>query len=179
MDCKQSELAMMQHFEKNIHPKIARKLAKHVLTCQNCRELFLLMDESAEEFELTEAPSGFTRAVMARVNEAAVYTRQEKPVFAGIWGLVAILAGAMLIIVANTDVIGMITGGYPLMDGVMYWLGNAAANLRQGVDGFLQSGSDLDLDGWISVGALALSIMLIGLLAVLYKDDAAAAGRTA
>ncbi|MCL2372388.1 MAG: hypothetical protein FWC78_03185 [Defluviitaleaceae bacterium] len=178
MDCKQSELAMMQHFDKIIHPKTARKLAKHILTCQSCRELFLLMDESAE-IELVEAPAGFTQTVMAKVNTAGAYSPQDRLAFPGmLWGLVAIIAGALLIAVANTDLINTITNGYPLMEMIMYVFGDAVVAVRMTAERFMHGIRELNLDGWLSISALALSMMMIGLLAVLYKDDATAIEQT-
>ena len=51
MDCQKAELAMMQYMEKNILPQTAHELARHVLSCENCREEFLALDEAIDFME--------------------------------------------------------------------------------------------------------------------------------
>jgi len=66
---------MMQYFEKTIKPKDSCKLAKHILVCEACRELYLTFDEAMDcVAEVTQAPENFTQSVMERVHAEKPYS---------------------------------------------------------------------------------------------------------
>ncbi|MCL1883516.1 MAG: hypothetical protein FWF81_07180 [Defluviitaleaceae bacterium] len=103
MNCKKSEIYMMQHFDKTIKPANASKLMKHVLICEKCRELYLTFDESmdfAAENNLTEAPSGFTDSVMAMIPQKKDYS---PAVFRAVWAFCAIVFGIVLALLFNPE----------------------------------------------------------------------------
>jgi anti-sigma factor RsiW len=87
MNCKNAELQMMKHFEKTIVPQDAQALAKHILTCETCRELYLTFDE-AMDCEITHTREDFTAAVMERVRGVGE-KRASAPATPIWWRLVA------------------------------------------------------------------------------------------
>jgi hypothetical protein len=95
MDCEKYESFIMQHFEKTIQPADAQKLAKHVLACEGCRDLYLAMD-IANEGVVSEAPEGFTEAVMVKIREEDVYS--QGMTLRVVWGLCALLLGVGLLL---------------------------------------------------------------------------------
>jgi hypothetical protein len=80
----------MQHFDKKIKPKNAQQLAKHILICEKCRELYLAMDEAAEAV-LSDAPENFTESVMAAVRE--IPKKSETYALRFVWGISALIIG--------------------------------------------------------------------------------------
>ena len=88
--CKRAENLIMQHIESRLEPKEANTLAKHVLKCKNCRELYLMMDR-AVEVATKEAPEGFTASVMARIDTVAEPAASfAKKIITGTVGLIFI-----------------------------------------------------------------------------------------
>jgi hypothetical protein len=112
MDCRKAETAVMRHIEKLLQPAEARDLTTHILKCENCRALYLMMDESADIFtapaeSFHEAPAAdFTQRVMALVH--ADETETEK-VTAGdmvlrvLWSLGGVAVGVLMLLVMNPD----------------------------------------------------------------------------
>ena len=101
MDCSQSEIYIMQHFDKKIKPKNAQRLAKHILTCENCRELYLLMDETHETIE---APENFTESVMQAVRKIPVATPKKQDGQLSlrlVWGFSALIIAVGLFVVQD------------------------------------------------------------------------------
>jgi hypothetical protein len=121
MDCPKAETAMMHYIEKTLNPAAARDLARHVMRCEPCRELYMTMDIAAEMLDSppAEAPEGFTESVMGRVMAFAAHPAEEPqtesvgspigPVAATprntmlriLWGLSGIALGYVLLLVLN------------------------------------------------------------------------------
>ena len=181
MDCKQSEIAMMQHMEKTITPADAKKLAEHVLICETCREYYLAFDEMmesiTEDFEIVSPPEGFTSAVMAKVYE--IEETAEKPavvrIFDGqffmkvFWTISAVLMGVGSYFIFNPDVLSEISAVYPAVEGFVYALSMFGQQVGQGVQGLVQI--DIGTGSSLSVVALFFALMLGGLLTVLHREE--------
>jgi hypothetical protein len=114
MDCPKAETAMMSYVEKTIKPEDARDLAIHVLRCEPCRELYLMMDVAAEvsESPLTEAPAGFTERVVERIQADGVTLATATPktvptqgntLLRVLWGLSGIVTGVALLLALNPE----------------------------------------------------------------------------
>ena len=150
MNCEKFELLIMQHFEQTIEPASAAELTKHVLRCENCRELYLMMDEATDETsEDILAPVNFTASVMDKVRELPVYQKPEtqKIKESGmftlriLWGFSAIIFGVGVLFMFNPDLLTALAGSYPIVysivdfitavgmavGGVMEWLSMAFA----------------------------------------------------
>ncbi|MCL1843798.1 MAG: hypothetical protein FWF79_08295 [Defluviitaleaceae bacterium] len=116
MKCKKAEKFFMQYFEKKIEPKNAIKLAKHIKTCENCRELYLVFDEAAVFNEnpgqkLEPVPQNFTDSVMAAISadaKNAAYGK-AKSLAQMIFGGAAIIFGLLLAFVFE-PVVGAFSG---------------------------------------------------------------------
>ena len=103
MDCKQSEIAMMQQMEKTIQPKTAKELAQHLLSCEPCRQMYLMFDQLMEystDDNLEIAPKDFTSCVMSKVNafKAESKTSLAKKI---VWAIGTILMGVLLFLISN------------------------------------------------------------------------------
>ncbi|MCL2605513.1 MAG: hypothetical protein FWD90_13645 [Defluviitaleaceae bacterium] len=115
MDCAKAETAMMHYIEKTLKPEDARDLTTHILKCEPCRELYLVMDASAEMLEApaAEPPEDFTERVMRlvydlRVNPETETTEEKTPpvtagnaVFRVLWGLSGIVMGVAMLFALN------------------------------------------------------------------------------
>jgi len=185
MDCKQSEIAMMQHMEKTITPADARSLAKHILACETCREYYLAFDEAMElltdDIELTAPPEDFTKSVMTKINAAANVAEKPAVVEAVsvvsdgqifikiVWGIGAILMGFGLYFIFNPALLPEITIEHPAIDGFQHAFNALGQFLNQGV----QRLSQMDISAQDSIGVFALFfvIMLGGLLTVLHREE--------
>ena len=67
MLCRQAEKFIMQKIEGEITQTDAMSLYKHVLECETCRELYLLLDD-VRKVESVSAPPNFTNLVMFNIN---------------------------------------------------------------------------------------------------------------
>ncbi|MDR0272063.1 MAG: hypothetical protein LBI27_01940 [Clostridiales bacterium] len=181
MDCKQSEIYMMQHFEKTITPPNARELAKHVLICKKCRELYLTFDVAAEvSLNLTEAPENFTESVMtavraeARSKEITIdYEAHGQTVLRIIWGLGAVLFGFGLLLMFNPEWFNSLTQTYPSVEGIMnaiysagVFINGAAESISQGV-----LITELPISDGFAFAALAFAAVIGILLYVLHSGE--------
>jgi len=114
MDCRKAETAVMRHIEKLLQPAEARDLTKHILKCEDCRTLYLMMDESADIYampaeSLSEMPAaGFTERVMAlvhaeeTVHETAAVTVNDI-ILRVLWSLSGVAVGVLMLLVMNPD----------------------------------------------------------------------------
>ena len=182
MDCKQAEIAMMQHMEKTITPQDAKDLAQHILSCASCREYYLAFDEmmenaTDEDFVLESPPADFTKSVMAKVGALAEKTetvseksvKSEGILMKAIWGISAVFMGAALYFILNPEMLPSFAITTPVVDGflqVMAAVGNAFA---QGFNQMTQL--NVSIDDSLSVIALFFAIILGGLLTLLYNEE--------
>ena len=158
MECSQAEIYIMQHFDKTIKPKNAQKLAKHILTCENCRELYFTMDEAAEFAEatdFTEAPEGFAESVMKevrRVAPAIPEKKEEKSVLRLVWGFCALIMAVCMFVMQ--DLTRLTNRLVPLIDSI--------------------SGFNISID-YLGFTALLLVVIMSVLLYVLNNEESAKA----
>jgi hypothetical protein len=189
MDCKRADKALMQYAEKTIKPATAAALARHVLTCETCRELYLAFDEALEGVSaltaVTEnAPAGFTEKVMARVRALPKYETVPNHGIADIairlfWGLCAITLGLGMFGINNPEGVASLLESYPRFSGITAVFGAFGEGLRTLADRFLFTGGQI---GFASPDAavLALSALFFvgvagALLAVLMRGEKAEA----
>jgi len=118
MNCKQAELAMMEHMEKTIQPPRAKDLALHVLECENCREYYIGFDmalEVLDDEELSVAPVDFTQCVMAKVREMPVHSKPIPLSLRLLWGFGAIFLGIGLLFAFNPEWLTVVTAQSPIL----------------------------------------------------------------
>jgi hypothetical protein len=187
MDCKQADIAMMQHMEKTISPADARDLAKHILRCENCREYFLAFDEAMDymsemdsvEVELIEAPANFTMSVMEKVRQIPTYsnpipTCRITTLMRCLWGSSAVFLGVSLLFIFNPDWLATLAAIYPAFAAVSNALDAASLFLGSAVVEFMQSiGSQ---SGNVATTGLTIStlifLVMIGIvLFVLHRGE--------
>jgi len=172
MDCKQSEIAMMQHMENTITPQTAKDLAKHVLSCKNCREYYIAFDEAMEfsldeNFAMVEAPTDLTKNIMNAIKKDPLYTQSGQKLLHVLWGFSAILMGIGIYLVFNPMLLAELAG-YPIVSAI----NNTLTNLGQGFANALQPlVMDATLNNSLGIAALFFACMLGGLLTVLYQGE--------
>ena len=178
MDCKQAEIAMMQHMEKTITPQDAKELAEHVLSCASCREYYLAFDEmmecvSDEDFILETPPADFTKSVMAKVGELAEKNEKikmsESILMKVVWGISAVFMGAALYFILNPEMLPSFAITTPVVDGFLSAMGMVGNAFAQGFSQLAQIG--VSIDNSLSVIALFFTIVLGGLLTLLYNEE--------
>jgi len=178
MDCKQAEIAMMQHMEKTITPQDAKALAEHVLSCATCREYYLMFDEAMEcltdeDFILEAPPADFTKSVMTKVGVFA--EKVEPPItvesllMKALWGIGAVFIGAALYFILNPEMLPSFTIATPVVDGFLYTINTIGNAFAQGVNQMAQI--DVSIDSSLSVIALFFTIVLGGLLTILHSEE--------
>jgi hypothetical protein len=181
MNCKQADTALMQYAEKNIQHETAAALAKHVLTCESCREVFLLFDEAMETTDepVKTIPIDFTDTVMTAVRglppyakTAAVGSRADvgARVF---WGLCAVLMGVALYGMVNPESIAALLNSYPQAYAVLGALAAFSDSLQLFANQFLSSGSRLGTAAspWFMASTLFFVAIVGTLLAVLVREE--------
>jgi len=190
MDCNQSELYIMQHFEKTIEPKHAKELAEHVLSCESCRELYLSMDDAMDfvmetthgRLELMEAPANFTESVMGKVRALPAYSKQTVAVVVSsggvsivlrvLWGISAILLGVGLLFIFNPE---WLAGSYPVLESIMNSISNFGVAMV-GAFEWLAQVSDPAAVGNLSIIALLFVALTGSLLYVLHSGNSDKSG---
>lgn len=189
MDCDRAQTAMMQYMDKQIKPAEAASLARHVLKCESCRESFLLFDaamdvSSDEAWAVTEAPAGFTEAVMEKVRLLPAHrpvsvakreTQHGKDTVASrvILGLCAILLGAALLLTYNYDTLSVSLADNTVFIAVSGALNAAARFLESSFNSFIQAAST-QVPGMISevsYMSLALVLMSGAILIVMQRGE--------
>lgn len=93
MTCENFQDLIMNHFEEKNSPQETKTLAEHLLTCEECRELYTTMD-NAYEAEIIQAPDTLTQNIMSAIRKE----QQKSPSFRLIWGISALFIGLMLLI---------------------------------------------------------------------------------
>ena len=179
MDCHKAQTAIMQQIEKTIKPADARDLTKHILKCEDCRDLYLAMDEAAElpEAELTAAPDDFMQQVMAQVHQLPAYTT---PVAARgqmglrvLWGLSAVIFGVGLFFFLNPDLVYTLVNTYPaaaaIRDGLQA-IGAFGANALEWIAQSAGTATFADMPS-MSIGALVLVGVMGTLIYVLHRME--------
>jgi len=177
MNCSKAQDLIMSHVEKTINPKEAKSLFNHVNSCSACREMYLLMDEAAEIDDLealTEAPEGFTEAIMNMVaKEAYVDAVAEAPasVTAGgslalriLWGFSAIILGVLLFVTLNPDVVTNLAGYNTAIDSMLYAVNGLSDIIGVAVTNIIEAFSGgAVLTGTLGYFALVF-VVIVGIL---------------
>ena len=179
MNCTQAEIAMMEHMEKSIHPATAHSLAKHVLTCELCREYYLAMDMAMDvlnDAELSVPPETFTQDIMTKIQRLPAYAAEEKeprvsPVLRILWGLSAIALGIGLMFFFNPTWLASLAEAYPTISSILYALDTAwlfVTGLMERVTAAYQSASlNVSLLNFAIMFAFAMGVVL----AVLQRSE--------
>jgi len=168
MDCPKAELAMMHYVEKTLKPADARDLATHILQCEPCRTLYLLMDQAAELLTapaLNEAPIHFTAQVMARIEAEAVTPAET--VSAGLrilWGLSGIVMGVALLFAFNPQ--------WEVVMALQNALASAAVIFNDALAWVNQIYvSEALINSGIGIVALVFAVVIAGLLYGLHRGE--------
>ena len=163
---------MMQHFDhvEHLSPEKAQDLAKHILICKACREIYLTFDEISETVEsdtkqIANTPTGFTEAVMEKVRGGLATVRI-------LWGLGAIISGTVLLFMYNTDWLAALSQAHPAIDTVISTLASvgeffrrASEWLQQGVTPYSATANNY------GIFALAIVALMGTLLIVLHNGE--------
>lgn len=181
MDCKQYELFIMQHFDRVIEPENASRLAKHILTCEKCRQLYLTLDEvmdfvSDENAVLSEAPANFTEAVMAGVRAekelvAATYltkTNGGSLVSRFIGAFNAVLFGLGITFALNPDILYLLPA--PTVENTLSVFSSIGAVLNNIASWVEQAGATLSSES-LGITALLFVAVIGTLLFVLHSGE--------
>jgi len=170
MDCKQAELLMMQHFDhvEHLSPEKAQDLAKHILICKACREIYLTFDEISETVEsdtkqIANTPTGFTEAVMEKVRGGLATVRI-------LWGLGAIISGTVLLLMYHTEWLTRLSQSHPAIDTTISILASIGGFFRN-VSERLQQGITTYTASNYGVFALAIVALMGTLLIVLHNGE--------
>ena len=167
MDCQEADLAMMQYMEKNILPQAANELARHVLSCETCREQFLALDEAmefVESPEAEEAPEGFTAKVMEKVRLLPAHTgslKTNERILSKntriLMGISAIIFGALLLVAGTA------------MDTVTQFLGSISDSIVEFFTAI--STQSAGMPTLLNVFTLFLILVIGALLFVLHRGE--------
>jgi predicted anti-sigma-YlaC factor YlaD len=184
MNCKKAEEALLRYAEKTIKPAAASALAKHILTCGDCREAFLAFDEALESMDdCTEIapPSDFTETTMAAIRKLPAYRKASfgavaDTVIRVFWGLCAVLMGFGLLGMGNPEVMATLLRSYPRIDAVAAALNAAGDTLKYYIDQFLFTSSQIGVSAsvsfpWLTLSALFFVGVVGAVLAVLLRGE--------
>lgn len=187
MDCNKAGEAMMQYMDKLIKPRKAAALARHVLKCERCRDEFMAFDAAMDYLApateadtaampvpvLTEAPEGFTDAVMAKVRllpvyQAATHVTRADIVMRVLWGLCAVLLGFGLIVMSHPEAVASVMSAHPWMVTVSGAIDTAAQFISIKFEQLRLAGSQAGTQTTLTLtGASYLSLAFVGMLASL------------
>jgi len=173
MDCLKAETAMMHYVEQTLKPKDIQPLATHILQCEPCRALYLLLDEQAEILAAPQPaedmPANFTQAVMARMRTQPAYVPTPAASIGQriLWGAVGIFMSTALLLALNPHWAisfaiheGMVTLGAHISN-LLSWLTQADT-----VAALINSG--------VGIIALIFTVLIGGALYGLYRGEPAA-----
>jgi len=177
--CKQIDNLLLKHIEKTLSTDEARRLAKHVLECESCREYYLAFDEAAEyaeTMEMAEAPANFTSNVMLAVSQIqpVVAVRKRfayKVEMALTWGLSLLLLAIIVFLAYNPDYFLSLANVYPMLAvaaGVMLAIGDFFMGLGQW---FAQQAVLYGSENLFGIAALVFMFISGSLLFVLQKEE--------
>ncbi|MCL2839274.1 MAG: hypothetical protein FWE05_00750 [Defluviitaleaceae bacterium] len=188
MKCNLAEILIMKHFEKTIEPADAKKLAEHVMVCQTCRELYLVLDEGIEfsgtaDIALESSnipPVNFTESVMKKVREIPAYAKTTPVVRADIsggqmvlrvlWGFSAILLGIGLLFTFNPYMLASLLEAYPMMETLFGALSSLGTHSTAFFEWVAQGTAYIAVDN-LGIAALFFVGVMGTLLFVLYNGE--------
>jgi hypothetical protein len=175
MDCKSAGDAMLLYADKKIKPAKASALAKHLLTCESCKEYFMAFEEMSEaalseEFKMEEAPAGFTESVMKKVGRLPVceprYANLPDILIRVFWGLSAVIIGAALFLMYNTDASAAFIAAYPRLEGFARYINALGVSLTQAFDLSASALINLGTENALDIQSGFLALFFVALLAI-------------
>ena len=179
MDCSQSQIAIMEYLEKRIEPIEAQMLVKHVLVCEDCRELYLLLDESQElltqkisaPVEAT-IPVDFVANVMEMVRKEPKYAKLP-PVSIELkilWAVSAVVMAIALLVHFDPPWFASIVASFPTVATIQEFFVNISNNTTGAVLQFFQA-LDLQESGYMSLWAMMFVLVISTLLLILHREE--------
>jgi len=174
MNCKQAEIAMMEHFEKTIQPARAKSLAQHVLKCEDCREYYVGLDmalEVLDEPELNLAPADFTQNVMAKVSELPAYTKPIGIPLRIVWGLGVIFLGIGLLFAFNPQWLTAMTEASPVLYSILTAMYAARTAVTDAIANAVASTSYQGTETILLNVTIVFVVIVGALLAVLQRSE--------
>jgi len=169
----------MEHMEKTIQPARAHDLARHVLSCETCREYFIGFDmalEVLDDAELGTPPADFTGAVMAQVRKLPAHTKPEPSASIAIrvlWGLGAIILGVGLLLAFNPDWLSALAEASPIVYGIIGAVGTTGQFLTEAMERIVSTNRTAGTATGLSMfnAALIFVVVMGALLLVLQRSE--------
>jgi anti-sigma factor RsiW len=118
MDCEKASGLMMKYMDMILTDAEALSLNKHIKTCEQCKEDFMMYDSimnGFSEMSLVEAPEGFEDSVMEAVAQLPVHKAKTTGV-SGLLGVFSVLIGIGFILILNSEAIIGWMQGYPQLE---------------------------------------------------------------
>jgi len=179
MDCSQSQIAIMEYLEKRIEPIEAQMLVKHVLVCEDCRELYLLLDESQELLTQKSSapveatiPVDFVANVMEMVRKEPKYAKLP-PVSIELkilWAVSAVVMTIALLVHFDPPWFASIVASFPTVATIQEFFVNISNNTTGAVLQFFQA-LDLQESGYMSLWAMMFVLVISTLLLILHREE--------
>jgi len=187
INCKQAEVALMQHMERSITAEDAQLLLQHVQECENCMEEYLMFDQvvefaattSAESWDV--APANFTANVMAAVRKEPSYAPAAQPLRQIVREgniLSHILGGSGLVVLAlaliifyNPEQVAHLAYTYPAIGTIVSMAGSVWTFFAGIINSVVYSAGNISIESSISIAALAFVLVAGMLLVVLQRQE--------
>jgi len=179
MDCNQSQIAIMQYLEKKIEPLEARTLVKHILICEECRELYLLLDESQELLEISKVsevaisvPEDFVANVMEMVRKEPKYAKLQ-PVSIELkilWAISAVMMTIAMLVHFDPPWFANVVAWFPTVGTIQEFFVNIGNNMTGTIAQFFQNIEYQD-SGNMSLWAMMFVLVISTLLFVLHRQE--------
>jgi len=181
MDCNKSQIAIMQYLEKKIEPLEAQTLVKHILMCEECRELYLLLDESQELLETTESkaeatevpvPVDFVANVMEMVRKEPKYAKLP-PVSIELkilWAISAVMMTIAMLVHFDPPWFTNIIASFPSVATIHEFFINIGNSMTGTVSQFFQN-VELQDSNVMSLWAMMFVLVISTLLFVLHREE--------
>jgi len=171
----------MQYLEKKIKPLEAQTLVKHILVCEECRELYLLLDESQELLEVTETkaettevpvPVDFVANVMEMVRKEPKYAKLP-PVSIELkilWAISAVMMTIAMLVHFDPPWFTNVIAWFPTVGTIQEFFVNAGNNMTGTITQFFQN-IELQDSGSMSLWAIMFVLVISTLLLVLHREE--------
>jgi len=182
MDCNKANDLIYKRMEHALEPAEAQGLHEHVMSCEDCREVFLVMDNcvnivnSFDTHEPESAPDGFTKAVMAKVFPVCDAVEIAKTKSRGcviqrvLWSVSAIIFGLAVYFLANPVALSDIRERFAFINTFVLWTQNLHYFITDTVGSMFYSGEGVSTQTLTASALLFISIMCV-LLFALFSGD--------
>ena len=173
MDCNQSQTAIMKYLEKKIEPLEAQMLVKHILICEECRELYLILDESQELLEVvTPAPVDFVANVMEKVRKEPKYEKLP-PVSIELkilWAVSAVMMAVAVLVHLEPRWFSNVVSSFPTVGAIQEFFVNIGNHTAGTISQFFQT-IELQDSGNMSLWAMMFVLIISTLLFILHREE--------